>query len=183
MQEGTARYNRIGGRIRMKSIQLFAKWTPNQTNVGVTEQRVYGRLAIVYDRRPNGVMPTVTEVFQVYDQSGGNAPNVWSPTNPNNTDRFLIVRDCKYYFPTNLISTTNQLAVYMVNNTFVEGSECNLYKKLNGLETQFLSTASPVAIANIGTGALYFIVHGSNVAAVDSCASIEFSWRLRYYDS
>lgn len=181
IQEGTSKFTRIGDRIRMKSIQLFAKWIPATANQN-NEQPVYGRIAIVYDRRPSGAAPTFTDVFNTYDEAGGQFPNTWSPPNPNQTDRFLIVRDCKYYFATNNPNTNNNMATFMMNNTYIEGSECNLYRRLNGLETQYLGSANPMILALIGTGALYLLVIGSNSIASTGPGQFEFSWRLRYYD-
>ena len=175
VQEGTAKYNRIGDRIRMKSIQIFAKWTPN-TGAVLTEERVYGRVAIVYDRRPGPTDPPKTAIWNTYAQDGSQRPNPWSPPNPNNSDRFIVIRDCKFYFSTNNRSSTNFMALFLMNNTFVEGSECNLFKKLNGLETQYTSNANPVAIGNIGTRALYLIIYSSNANLADAPGAFEFSW-------
>lgn len=165
----------------MKSIQLFAKWVA-KTVAPTLAQNIIGRIAIVYDRRPAATFPAYADIFNSYDQTGAQTQIAWTPPNPNNTDRFILVRDCKFYFSTNDFASTNTLANFMMNNTFVNGSECNFYKKLNGLETQFISTANPVTISNIGTGALYCIVVTNNAVANDAPGNFEFTWRLRYYD-
>lgn len=186
IQEGTAKYNRIGDRIRMKSIQLFAKWVARSTTP-TTVTKNYGRIAIIYDRRPGinaatNNYPALQDIFRVYDQQGASgAANAWQPPNPNNSDRFLIIRDCKWYFSNNDPANTNWVANFMMNNTFIEGSECNLYRKLNGLETQFLSNADPMQVSNIGSGALYLLIWG-NGPDTEAAGSLEWSWRLRYYD-
>lgn len=170
----------------MKSIQLFAKWVARSTTPP-TVTRNYGRIALIYDRRPGinaatSNFPALQDVFRIYDQQGGSgAPNAWHPPNPNNSDRFLIIRDCKWYFSNNDPANTNWVANFMMNNTFVEGSECNLYKKLNGLETQFLSNADPMMVSNIGSGALYLLIWGDGSDA-NAAGELEWSWRLRYYD-
>lgn len=165
----------------MKSIQIFAKWIPN-TDTVTSEERIYGRVAIVYDRRPGATDPPKDAIWNTYAQDGSQKPNAWSPPNPNNSDRFIVIRDCKFYFSTNNRNSTNFMALFLMNNTFVEGSECNLFKKLNGLETQFTSNANPIAIGNIGTGALYLIIYSNQSNISNAPGSFEFSWRLRYYD-
>ena len=184
VQEGTSKYNRIGDRIKMKSIQIMGKWIPRSAGSTPTVvTRVYGRLAIVYDRYPKGTFPTANEIFQCYSEAGtpvmGTYP--WSAPNPVYSDRFIIVRDCKFNFTTNDSLSTNTMALYMMNNNTVEGNDCSLFKKLNGLETQFLSTANPITVANIGTGTLLFMVW-SNTASDSAPGSFEWTWRMRFYD-
>lgn len=185
VQEGTSKYNRIGDRIKMKSIQIMGKWVPRPTlPIPATETRIYGRLAIIYDRYPKGNFPTENEIFQCYSETGtpimGTMP--WSPPNPVYSDRFIIVRDCKFNFTTNDPSTSNTMALFMMNNNTVEGNDCSLYKKLNGLETQYLSTANPILVSNIGTGTLIFMVWSNQSAPGDAAGSFEWSWRMRFYD-
>jgi len=183
IQEGTSKYNRIGDRVKMKSIQIMGKWIP-RSSVPATESRIYGRLAIIYDRYPKGAFPGINEVFQMYSETGapimGTMP--WSPPNPVYSDRFIIVRDCKFNFTTNEPTSSNTMALFMMNNNTVEGNDCSLYKKLNGLETQYLSTANPITVANIGTGTLLFLVWSNQAGTDNAPGSFEWSYRLRFYD-
>jgi len=182
VQEGTSKFNRIGDRIRMKSIQIFGKWVPR--NDEAHEARVFGRLAIIYDRYPKGDVPNVNDIFQMFDETSQAVNNTyaWSPPNPTYSDRFIIVRDCKWNFTTNTPTSTNVMATLMMNNNTVEGNDCSLYKKLSGLETQYLSTRNPIQISNIGTGALWFLIWGNNPDVANAPGSFEWSWRLRFYD-
>lgn len=182
VQEGTSKFQRIGDRVRMKSIQIFGKWVPRTDTPG-TVSRTYGRLAIVYDRYPKGGMPAINEIFQGWGEDGTNILNTypWCPPNPTYSDRFIIVRDCKFNFTTNDPATTNAMATFMMNNNTVEGNDCSLYKKLNGLETQYLYNSNPMTIANIGTGSLIFVVWGSSTAG-NAAGSFEWTFRLRFYD-
>lgn len=185
VQEGTSKYNRIGDRIKMKSIQIMGKWVPRSAlPAPAVQTRIYGRLAIIYDRYPKGNFPGVNEVFQMYSETGapimGTMP--WSPPNPVYSDRFIIIRDCKFNFTTNDPTDSNIMALFMMNNNTVEGNDCSLYKKLNGLETQFLSTANPILVGNIGTGTLLFLVWSNQTGADNAPGNFEWSWRLRFYD-
>lgn len=166
----------------MKSIQIMAHWVPN-TGDPTTPGEFYGRIAIVYDRRPAGGYPAIADIFRGITQDGSAVANdPWAPTYAVNTDRFMVIRDCKFNFPTNNPENTNVLANFMFNNTFIEGSQCNLFKKLNGLGTQFLSTANPVKIGNVATGALYLIFWANNAAEINSAGTVTWTSRLRFYD-
>jgi len=185
VQEGTSKFNRIGDRIRMKSIQIFGKWVPRSSgSIPATESRIYGRLAIVYDRYPKGAFPNENEIFQMYSETGAAimGTNPWSPPNPVYSDRFIIIRDCKFNFTTNDPASSNTLALFMINNNTVEGNDCSLYKKLNGLETQYLNTANPITVANVGTGTLLFVVWSNQTGADNIAGSFEWTYRLRFYD-
>lgn len=98
--EGVANFNRLGRRIRMKSIQITGAWQPFNASGGTgtfAEQPIFARFAVVYDRQPSpaGTPPTYNEIWMGRDASGtaNNAANEpWSPPNVDNIDRFQVWR-------------------------------------------------------------------------------------------
>lgn len=192
-QEGAANYNRLGRRIKLKSIQItgtFIPETPQPTPT--TDQPIFCRFALVYDRQPNsgGTYPTPAEIWLTRDQTGtSNAAGVpwpWTPPNVDNIDRFQIMRDCKFNFATNNPGATDEVALLMTNQTLVQGSQCMLYKKLKGLETHFRSNSNPTTIADISTGALYFIIWADVSGTTpfpNSTVTFKWSARLRFWDA
>lgn len=186
IQLGTGFFNRIGNKIRMKSIQLESHFICTTNSAPATATRDYAiRIMIIYDRQPNGAVPTIANILSNYDQNGAAWPYasdkfVWCQTNPNFRDRFLIVRDCKQNFGGNDPTSTNVI-ISELNNGFVDGSQCRLFKKLKGLETVYNGTASPVTETSINSGALWLLVLGG---VPNASAPISFRWnaRLRFWD-
>jgi len=188
MQEGSSNYNRLGRRIRMKSIQITGSFFNNGATVIVANEAMPQiRLALVYDRNPsyNGtisVVPAYNEIWQMRSQLGAATNYEWAANNVDNQSRFIILRDCRVTFPTNFSGSTDQIALTM-NNAYIEGNQCKLFKKLRGLETNFRSNSNPTTIGDVQSGALYFISISNLVPATQ--ASISFKWtaRLRFYDA
>lgn len=98
-QEGAANYNRLGRRIKMKSIQITGTFIPRIMSplTPVTQEKpIFCRFAVVYDRQPvpGGTYPTATDIWLTRNQSG--TPNgtgaawPWSPPNVDNIDRFQV---------------------------------------------------------------------------------------------
>lgn len=173
VQAGAGFFNRVGARIEMRNLHIRGVLRNAATGVQDT-----CRLAVVYDRQPTNGLPAFNTIFQSRDQAGTAATTGVSEINLDNRDRFIILRDVQYFTP----AVTNTAGV-LTNGPNYPGSDqesdVNIFIKLKGLGTHFNSTATPVTIANIATGALYIVVW-----SVINAASWQFyiGTRLRYDD-
>jgi len=147
------------------------------------------------------------QLFQGRDYAGRLLFSVWGPPNVEYQDRFIILRDCKVYFPTNgakasatigagIVNLANNLNNFMLTNTTIEGSVCSFYVKLGGLLTKYQGSSIPPQINDITEGALLMVMqsdtmccnnlYGAAGAAVNGATNpyqmnVEYC-RLRYFD-
>lgn len=179
IQAGTGSWNRIGKRIKMKSLRIrgYASFL-TQPTFATGDAVVSGfRMVVVYDKQSSGAaVPTFDTIFGTTNQSGTEATTyVTDPPKYDNMERFTVLRDCLIQAPTMPIvsfGTGPNTTVY----SFVDE-----YIKLKGLDTVFLGQTNPMTIADISTGALYVYFRavdnsGTNNNGFDGTA------RLRYYD-
>lgn len=173
VQTGAGFFNRVGSRIEMKSLHI--RGLINNVATGTQDQ---GRIIVIYDRQPNGAMPVISDILRARDQTGAATTSGTSEINLDNRDRFVIVRDYTVVLP----SVTNTAGV-LTNGPAYPGDDeqldVNIFIRLKGLSTHYLSTTNPATIADIGTGALscWFVSMNTNAAWQ---ASLGF--RLRYHD-
>jgi len=155
--QGAASYQRIGNKILMKSLDLRF----NVYMAGTAAAYNGVRYLVIYDSSPNGAFPAYTDIFS--DNISG-TPSFHSKINMANRARFTVLRD--RMLPMTAGTVTGFLTV-------------KEYIKLKH-ETQFKTTTG--AIADITTGALYFVAF----ATVSSSASFgqlsNTVARIRYYD-
>lgn len=171
---GYAVNNRIGRKIRMRSIQgemtvfLPATIVPNAgAAITFSANATTGpraRLLVVYDRQSNGVVPYKGDVLAALADSGmgGGAgantqvPSISSFMNLNNRERFLVVVDKQVE----------------VDGTWKKSTRIKFYKKLN-LEVVYNSAVDGSA-ASIMTGALwcFAISMNAHVAVTTSAANM-----------
>lgn len=87
--------NRQGNRIMMKSIHLKGILTITGAPPNVPSVPNVIRLALVYDKSPNGVAAPaiIQDVFQSMSYSGTTETSVFSGVNISNRDRFIVLRD------------------------------------------------------------------------------------------
>lgn len=175
VQTGAGFFNRVGARIEMKNLHVRGK----NINAATVASVSYLRIMIVYDRQPAvGALPVVTDILQSRDQTGAATTSGVSEINLDNRDRFIILRDLKYYAP----SVSNAAGV-LTNGPQFPGDDTHFdvdeFIKLKGLGTHFRSSSNPTTIADISTGALYamFVSDG-----VDSAWAASVGFRLRYND-
>jgi len=149
--QGATVANRIGNKIVIKSIH-FKGTIANQ----VLANLAVARVAIVYDKQPNGAFPAFTDMF--IDQPAG-AANTYSGLNIANKSRFQIVRD--QFF--NLDSAQSQIHTL---NWYMKGR----------WEVEYGANAGN--IGDFRTGSIYLLA--VYVGAVVNLATS--SCRIRYYD-
>lgn len=173
--QGPGNNQRIGNKIRMKALRMKGHIINLATNV-----QTYGRLIVLYDRQPNGALPTYATAYQTRDSAGAATNSAFSDPNFDNKDRFIVLKDMTIVFP----SVTNTIGV-LTNVGFDQGTKSDLnifnvdvYIKLKGLLTSY--SGATAGIADITTGSLLLgcIIHQG--AATWTFRNVE---RLTYYDN
>lgn len=158
--QGAAQTQRIGRKISLKSIQVRGTVFANATTTATT-----GAWFIVYDRRPTGVLPGITDILVT--------ANSVSLTNSVNVGRFSIIKRMNYA----LIGNTTTAG----ENTAVSSFFVDEFIKMKGKPVVFKAVGTG-AIGDIEQGALYIIGVGSTAAGTaDGDASLAF--RTRYWDT
>jgi len=155
--QGTSVNQRVGKKWVMKSLQMRG-FVQN----GSTAVSNWASYMIVYDKKPTGSLPAVTDILVTANSQAFN--------NDNNTDRFRIVRRWDNY----LAGST--LAASAGGDT---GAEADAYVKLNLPVVN--KAAGTGAIADIEEGALYLVTVG-NTAAGTAAASLDTGFRIRFRD-
>jgi len=169
---GANYFNRVGRRIEMQSLHLKGIIDFTGHNTTLIDQ---ARLVVVYDRQPNGALPTTATVLADMDSSGaGNSTSVFSGVNPDERERFLILADIRLTLPP---TTAGQYsAVDPMQNAF----QINRYIPLRGLKTHYLGDTD--VIGSISTGSLFILGMGQ-LAAGSEGYQFTGTWRLRYADT
>jgi len=162
--------NRIGRKTVMKSLyirgHLRLKAAANLDHATPCPAQ-QARLIIFCDMQPNGATPNLTDLLTGADAT--------YQLNPNNRDRFKIIKDKLYSFDTYEVSTLNGWA-----QSGRTGYDIKIYKKLN-METIFNATNAGT-IGDINTGALYMVWVGT-VISNDSIPEAYVSTRVRFDDA
>lgn len=181
IQTGSTFTNRVGRRIEMSSLHLTGAITniANRTTVA----NDYARIIIVYDRQPNGAVPTIGTIFASYDQTTSATTSVTSGINPDERERFVVLMDQRMVLP-----PCDQASVGVTPQTIgsIEGNKdvwsVNRFIKLRGLTTHFKADSSPAVIGDIATGSLLAITWGS-IGAGGEAYTYHYEARLRYKDT
>lgn len=157
--QGTSVNTRVGKKILLKGLQM--RGTVNGDSNCITSQFA---LMIVWDRRPSGALPAITDILDTVSPV--------SFLNDSNSSRFHVLWR---YDSVNIGASTSA-------QTDTQAQVFNEYVKIpkNYKQTSYRALGTG-AIADIDEGALYFVAVGGNVAGTgDSIGSMAF--RLRFYD-
>lgn len=155
--QGTSTKERIGKRIALKSLQGRGVFYNNSNST-----RAGAGMLIVYDKRPTGVMPAITEILDTV--------NVDSFNKDANSGRFRILKRVVHEL---VGSSANGLtSKTTVNNEF--------YLSLAGLPTVF-KEGGVGTIGDIEQGALYCVSVGDQPPG-NGAATVAEGFRLRYND-
>lgn len=164
--QGPGNNQRVGKVISLKSYQIKG-YIWNDTTARVADFC----MCLVYDKRPTGAMPILSDIFQ---QSGG-IPIITGNAliKMDASNRFLILRrwnlSCIGSINTFPTQTYNDASAVIVDD----------YVDLKGLPTVYKSLATG-AIGDVEEGALY-LVTWSGLAPLSGGVS-DFEMRLRYVD-
>lgn len=155
--QGTSVSQRVGKKVLLKSLQCRSFVTNGSA---ATVNNV--AMLIVYDRRPTGSLPAITDVLAL--------ATVNSMNNDVNTGRFQILKREDFVLVGN--STTPA--------TGMEMKTVDFYLPLN--KPCVFKAAGTGAIADIDEGALYLITLGSSAAGT-AAATLNATFRTRYHDA
>lgn len=178
---GSSSWNRIGRKVALKSFRLRGFLTATNNAAAGPEGPILQRMVLLYDKQPNGALPTIGDIFldQASVAADSSNTSVTSGLNLNNRDRFEVLLDRQYYSPpTNTgtgLSTNTGLVATCDPMTF------DWYIHLRNREVHYKADSSPAVIGDIATGSLVFITFG-NVTAGQEPYSLTASIRIRYSD-
>jgi hypothetical protein len=157
--QGASVNERVGKKILWKSLQLRGYVQGDNTTLSCK-----GTMIIVYDERPTGSLPAVTDIL------ASNSSN--SMNNDTNSSRFRILMRRDYA---------------IVGNTATAGQGTNSslqvvdeYIKLRGRECEFMA-AGTGSLGDISRGAIYIVTTG-NLAAGTNDANLYITARSRFVD-
>lgn len=176
IQTGNGSWNRVGRKTHLKSVRLQGVLlnTMALTNGDWVGNSV--RLLLVWDQQPSsGTLPLYSDIFGVTSQTGVETTAVLDPPKYDNMDRFRVLKDWREDF-------VPQAQVPSNTDTVTEYRQIDCYLALKELESVYSGQSNPMTIADISTGALYFIARAVNNAATTSTANIVMNARVRYSD-
>lgn len=155
--QGTTVNQRVGKKALYRSIQCRGEV---QSNAATTVAQA--AMILVYDRRPTGALPAITDVLVTITSEALN--------NDANSGRFKILRRLDYTLIGNTTTPT----------TGKEAVEIDFWFRLKDLPAVF-KAAGTGAIADIEEGAIYLVTVG-NVAAGTAAAAFNVGFRTRFID-
>lgn len=155
--QGVAISQRVGKRIALKSLQCHGNFTTNAAST-ITDVT----MLIVYDKRPSGNLPAITDILVASTSEAFN--------NDVNASRFRILKRVDL---TMVGSAANQYTA--------KSAEANdWFLSLHGLP-QVFKAAGTGAIGDIEEGAIYQVtVGGTNAGTL--AATVGSAFRVRYND-
>lgn len=154
--QGAGTIQRIGKKIMLKSLQCRGRVANN-----ITATFNDCAILIVYDRRPNGTLPAVTDIL--------NAATSISFNNDGNSGRFTVLKRMDFTLVGNNTTPTSSTAF-----------SADFYLDLKGKPTVYKALGTG-AIADQEQGSLLLVTVGQ-VAAGNTAATATLSFRLRYVD-
>lgn len=180
VQSGTGSWNRIGKRIKLKSVRCRGELHHTYTDAATTGDIAGSlmRISIVYDRQPSGAtIPTFDTIFGRTDQSGTESTEMLDSLKWDNTDRFRVLTD-------RVIEGNPQLfdGAGGTGDIVTQRFAFDYYVKLKDLDCVFLGQSVPMTIADISTGALYIIFRANSNVTTNRWAVNMSTARLRYRD-
>lgn len=157
--QGAGVSQRVGKKIVLKSLQ--GRGLMQNGSTGTANDVAF---LIVYDKRPTGALPAVTDILAL---SSSQAMN-----NDANGGRFSILKRVDTYLVGNLTAAANY--------TEIAVRDCDFFLPLKGLPTVYKAAATG-AIGDIEEGALYLVTIGGTAAGTGA-ASLSLTMRMRFVD-
>lgn len=191
IRQGTSFYERIGRKVNLKSLQIRGQLSARAPS-GLTPEALIVRMMVVYDRQPNGAIPTFDQMFSAASPAGDIASNtVMAPVNLTQTSRFRVLRDKMFTLQPmrgmNVLPDGEGIAPVSDVGGYYSKSIRD-FIRLPSLETVYNATNEAPSIAQIASGALYVIFRAtvpSRANGDDDVIVAEFddsNFRLRYVD-
>lgn len=157
--QGAGVTQRVGKKIVLKGLQARGRMANGST--ATTNDVAF---MIVYDKRPTGALPAVTDILTAADSTAMN--------NDANAGRFKILKR----WDDVLLGNTTAAANYLDSMY----KSADFFLPLKGLPTTY-KAAGTGAIGDIEEGALYLVTVGSSAAGT-SAAALGLQFRLRFID-
>jgi hypothetical protein len=156
--QGAAVTQRVGKKIALKGLQCRGNMSANST--ATTNDVAY---LIVYDKRPTGALPTITDILVTISPFAMN--------NDANAGRFSILK-----------RVDGMLIGNPAANSFTDCTalDADWWLDLKGRETVY-KAAGTGTIGDIEQGALYLVTVGQNAAGT-TAAALGVGFRLRFLD-
>lgn len=161
--QGTSVNQRVGKKIMMKGLQCRGNLTTGTT--AVVNDVAY---LIVYDKRPTGTLPAITDVLVAATPTAMN--------NDANSGRFQILKRLDQVLIGNG-SLTGAVANALTEKTSLDA---DWYLDLKKKEVVYKAAGTGV-MADIEQGALYLITVGGTAAGT-AAANAALAFRFRFYD-
>lgn len=161
--QGAAVTQRVGKKIALKSLQC--RGIVYNGSTATFNDFAY---MIVYDKRPTGSLPAITDILV--------SATPTSMNNDNNSGRFSILKRVDGMLIGNQ-SLTGAVANYATDSSAVGA---DWYLPLRDRETVYKGLGTGT-IADTEQGALYIVTVGGNVAGTGA-ASAQLAFRLRFND-
>lgn len=158
--QGAGTSQRVGKKIMLKSLQCHGHIHTNQDT-----EILHTSVLIVYDKRPTGILPAITDVLVTANSNSFN--------NDVNSGRFSILKR----WDDVLIGGDDAVGTPQTSNN---AKSSDWFLKLTGLP-QVFKAAGTGAIGDIEEGALYLITVG-NIAAGVLAGIANLGFRVRYID-
>lgn len=182
VRTGNGSWNRAGRKIFLKSLRLqgYAQYHyANEATTGDLEGATL-RMVVVWDKQPSGAaIPQFDEIFGVTDQAGTETTTVLSPRRYDNMSRFQVLSDdyidCSPQAnDTNAGGSTDSVkSVYHIDK----------FIKLGNRTSVFSGESTPMTIADISSGALYFYCRATrSTANTQGWVLPVMNGRIRYTD-
>jgi len=180
IQTGSGSWNRVGRKVFPKSLRLKLGIRYTYANVGDQVQGTSVRLAIVWDKNPSGgALPTFQEMFKITEQTGAESTSWKAPPAFDSLGRFVVIRDMIVdinpdNFPTPIVDGISIIKKEMDEYIPLQG----------GMETVYSGQSNPLTIADVYSGALYFIAIADEAPPIGYGLQLtsDSSARLRYTD-
>lgn len=146
VRPGNASYNRVGRKIYNKSLRLMMDLICEVDDIA---NLIYGntlRMVVVWDKQPQGAVPTYDDIFGYTDQAGTETCVFNSPPKYDNMNRFQVLRD-------KAIECRPMAAMANIDTQY--RFHIDEYIKLGNRTTVYSGQSSPCTIADIASGGLY----------------------------
>lgn len=168
--QGTAFANRIGTRVKAKSIHIrgFVSNTAARAHSDFEGPVNQVSVSIVLDMQPNGSNPAITDVYSSADPTG--------MLNLNNRDRFKVLKEKTFVFDNyNLLSAVN-----FSSSTVNQIRTLKIFKKCD--IPVFFNSGNAGAASDISSNNILMIIRSTYPNGIGNETSASIKTRIRFID-
>lgn len=169
--QGTAFANRIGTRVKLKSIYVrgFISNTAARNHSDFEGGVVQVALSIIMDAQPNGANPAITDIYSSADPTG--------MLNLNNRDRFKVLKEKVWVFdPYTLVSTG-------VGNEAAHTNQIRTLKIFKKCDIPvFFNSGNAGTEADLASNNILMVIRSTYPAAAGNETSCSIKTRCRFID-